>query len=415
MIKIIKKILFITIIFILSNNVYAQTCNVNDANGFCLRQGAEKIDKAYFFGKELDDANKPGETFVKISTDNDVLYCSDGMRTLADLPATGAIFDYLCKEKTINKNSLIFSYEYGYKEYNKREYTYDSNYLSGNYFEDYYITQSAIWYFSPPVEDYFLNYWNNGWITNYDFENQTYAGIQNQTVTRITNLINDAATAKNAKPNLSLSVGDNTFTSDGSYYISNGINITGKYLSKEIILNVSGVEGAFVTTDKNSNTKIERIDTNNSPFIEKTVYIKIPKSNVDNIQSNVKLQVSSETVFNDSTKVIECFPREFTQNSRLQQLIKYFPNYSALNDELTLVLGGYPIEIIKIDQNNNYIEGATLVIKKDNQVISTWTSDKEGKKLFLEPGMYIIEETKAPEGYIASIGRGQKGSGSVRR
>ena len=50
MLKIIKKLLLITILFILSRNVYAETCNVNDENGFCLRAGAEKIESGQFFG-----------------------------------------------------------------------------------------------------------------------------------------------------------------------------------------------------------------------------------------------------------------------------------------------------------------------------------------------------------------------------
>ncbi|MFO3665692.1 SpaA isopeptide-forming pilin-related protein [Anaerococcus sp. ENR0831] len=64
-----------------------------------------------------------------------------------------------------------------------------------------------------------------------------------------------------------------------------------------------------------------------------------------------------------------------------------------------------PVEVTKLDRENNAIKGATFVIKDENgDVISTITSGKDGKVSFgnMPGGKYIIEETQAPEGYVKS-------------
>ena len=63
------------------------------------------------------------------------------------------------------------------------------------------------------------------------------------------------------------------------------------------------------------------------------------------------------------------------------------------------------VAITKLDKDNNPLAGATFVIKDENgDVISTETSDKDGKVSFgdMPGGKYTIEETEAPEGYVKS-------------
>ncbi|WP_105301607.1 SpaA isopeptide-forming pilin-related protein [Anaerococcus marasmi] len=64
-----------------------------------------------------------------------------------------------------------------------------------------------------------------------------------------------------------------------------------------------------------------------------------------------------------------------------------------------------PVELTKLDKENNPVAGATFEIKDANgDVISTVTSDDKGKVSFgnMPGGKYIIEETEAPEGYVKS-------------
>ena len=64
-----------------------------------------------------------------------------------------------------------------------------------------------------------------------------------------------------------------------------------------------------------------------------------------------------------------------------------------------------PVGLTKLDKENNPVAGATFVIKDENgDVISTVTSDKDGKVSFgdMPGGKYTIEETEAPAGYVKS-------------
>ena len=64
-----------------------------------------------------------------------------------------------------------------------------------------------------------------------------------------------------------------------------------------------------------------------------------------------------------------------------------------------------PVELTKLDKENNPVAGATFVIKYENgDVISTVTSGKDGKVSFgkMPGGKYTIEETEAPTGYVKS-------------
>lgn len=58
-----------------------------------------------------------------------------------------------------------------------------------------------------------------------------------------------------------------------------------------------------------------------------------------------------------------------------------------------------PVYIEKVGQDGEPLSGAEFQILKDGAVKANWTSDGSNKDLYLEPGEYILRETKAPEGY----------------
>ena len=80
-------------------------------------------------------------------------------------------------------------------------------------------------------------------------------------VNYIRNLINDAKTAESASPSLEIKTSSPTMnlTSDGKYYISDAINLTGTYLTDNISITVSGLENAFVTKEYLSKSLLEYI------------------------------------------------------------------------------------------------------------------------------------------------------------
>ena len=64
------------------------------------------------------------------------------------------------------------------------------------------------------------------------------------------------------------------------------------------------------------------------------------------------------------------------------------------------------VEVKKVDKDNHdvVLQGAEFTIKKDGEIIAKEVTNEDGIARFenLEDGIYTIEETKAPEGYIKS-------------
>lgn len=58
-----------------------------------------------------------------------------------------------------------------------------------------------------------------------------------------------------------------------------------------------------------------------------------------------------------------------------------------------------PVYLEKVGQDGEALSGAEFEILKDGAVIAKWTSDGSSKELYLEPGEYVLRETKAPDGY----------------
>ena len=90
--------------------------------------------------------------------------------------------------------------------------------------------------------------------------------------------------------------------------------------------------------------------------------------------------------------------------------------YTLSNNELTFTITGTEqealtltfynsknqITITKVDENNNPLSGATLVVtNSSNQQIAEFTTTEKPYTLDkLTPGTYYIEETKSPDGYV---------------
>lgn len=413
-----KIIMTLILIFTLIDIVYADTCQVDDSNGFCLVTDPNihvEIKGKNYFGENLSgDGLAPGNTYFKISSDNNILYCSNGTLGTNELTDPLEPIDKNCIEKTNNKKSLIYAYEYGYGEYIKEgEYKYNTKYLTGNPIEDYYITQTAVWNFSPPTDNYLLEIWNKGWFKNYNFSEQTYYGLKNETITKISNLINDASNKASVVPSLKLNVSNNTMklTQDGKYYISNEINIIGENLNKEIAMNISGAPNAFVTKDPNATSGISIISDGTNPTISEKIYVKVPIENITDNTINIELSVESESAINDNSKIIECHPSEDMDIQDQQPMIIYKPGYSKLTDKITLFGNMFSVTISKKSiVGEEELPGATLKITDQNGNIVKdlngreleWISTSESQTFYLSEGTYILSETIAPEGYELS-------------
>ena len=329
------------------------------------------------------------ETYFKIShpfssdkydTGNKLLYCADATKSTPVAGISGYIeMDTSCVDITGDKaKKIAFIYENGYGTY-KTSYS-ATDYLTGDYLNDYYITQAAIWYFTIPED----------WMNGFDLSQGTFNGQSNATTQKISKLIRDAESATSGG-SLTLSISNTKMglTSDSKYYISDPIKITGKYLNSKVNVTVSGASGTFVTTDKNATSGSSSFDNN------ATIYIKVPTSSITGSSTTINLKASATTAI-DNGKVIECGHNNYDV---IQPVVIYYPSNKTLNANTSVTASKLPVKISKEDiTNSKEIEGAKLSLKSGNTELS-WTSTNKPYPVYLDPGTYTLSETIAPTGY----------------
>lgn len=322
------------------------------------------------------------DTHYKLTTDNKIAYCSEGKKTNPKGESTWNNCQVL---KGLNSISLSYIYENGYKEH-KDEYS-SNNYLIGNNkYQDYFITQIAVWEYTDRAS----------WQKNFDYTDGTYNGETNTTTTKISNLVNDAKKAQSgASIDITVSDTSMSLTSDGKYYISNEIKISGKYLNNKITTSIEGPKEVFTTSNKDGNESETSFENNS------TIYIKVPVESF-NKDAKITLTIKSTTAIGEG-RIKECVYTG-TSSDEYQKIIIYTPSNDELSKSITFSVNKATVQISKQDiTNKKEVEGATLTIKNSNgDIVNTWVSDNKQKSVNLAPGEYTLEETMAPEGYELS-------------
>lgn len=345
--------------------------NTSDPNNHQI-QGEDVIGdygkgvNSYFKRLSLE-SDTSGSDFSGYKSTNRIVYCAD---ELAGYPGVDGPVEWNCSAVTKNKKELAYIMANGYQNSTKVDYN------------DYYITQMAVWYFADPG-DAFKN-----------FPSSLNANdVSNSNAKRIINLIN-AAKDQDAELNMTID-GNNTkmsLTSDGKYYISNVITLSGKNLVEQIIIDVSGATGAFVTKDKNATSGTKEFN------VGEKFYIKVPTNSVSQ-STKIKITASSKyRVYNGT--VNRC-----TKNKEIQDLIDYIPDDKnvSITKSLEVTASKNSVVISKQDiAGSKELPGAKLVIKQGNTEIDSWVSTTSPHTVYLSPGTYILEETIAPNGYIKS-------------
>lgn len=386
--KISKIIITVVLSFLILNK---KAFAIDYSKGFYINDALE-LNRTEIIGSNssiLGDSTA-GDTYFKLAQLKDgdsytIAYCSNGDKDVYPVDKKVTMTKN-CHELSNNKKSLIYTYENGYNyTLHNKSYT-ATDYLTGEYLKDYYITQSSVWYYTKP----------SAWMSNFNLSNGTYKNNSNNIITKITKLINDAKEAEEgSKLNIEITDTKMTLTTDEKYYISSPIKLTGTYLNSKININISGSENAFATTDKGSTSGTSIFDSNS------TIYIKVPNNGQKNI--DITVTATANTYLNEG-KIIEC---NHETNDESQPMIIYVPKSTTLTKNIKLSLNKYTVKISKKDINNSEeIEGATLAVKNSSGVtIDTWISTKETKEISLVSGKYTLEETIAPNGYIKSTNK----------
>lgn len=323
----------------------------------------------------------------KLSNDNKIAYCSDGHGKTPNGEAN-AVWNN-CQTLTGPKSiSLAYIYENAYGSY-KEGYSSNKYLVGGNKYTDYFITQAAVWKYTIEPQ----------WLTVFISNNYTHNGGTNEATKKIKSLIEDSQAAQEG-PSLSI-IDDQNMSLDlvGNYYISKGIKVSGKYINSKINVNVDGPTGTFVTNNINAETGELSFEN------DSTIYIKIPVSSVIDEESIEFSITTRATTAIGEGRIQECVYSGNNTN-RIQNMIIYNQEIEELTkkSEYKYSINRINIKVSKQNNKLEFIEGATLTIKKGDSEIYSWISSKEPQIISLLPGNYTLIETKAPNGYILGDG-----------
>lgn len=336
-----------------------------------LNYSDEKIDKNTYFKKDTNSGN--------------IIYCADSNKeTSSSCP------NYVVDSDAQNSKQLNYIFENGY--YNGHS---KNDYLTGDKNKDYYITQFAVWYYTngASIKD------------KLNISTETYNGLSSDMTKKISRLIKDAGSKdKNpllADKILTITSNSGTLTKNGDYFVSNEITVSGIGLKTKITLTVDGVNGVFITSDKNatSGSASGSFDNNSK------VYIKVPINNMkssDNITLNASAKYSSGTVKIYTNNDEDGFCSG--PNSNIQRLTKWFPGEKETSEKISFGVDVVKVPISKKDiTGKDELPGAHLVLKDSSgKVIAEWDSATTPKEVYLSVGDYSLTETIAPKGYKLS-------------
>lgn len=338
------------------------------------------------------------KSHYRIDKKGNIVYCYQPYVAYAvtDSSFTGELIYNNCSTVTTNSTELSYIFTNGYGGTN--DYA-----TGGTKFEDYYATQLAVWYFGHRS-----NYSDSGYSRDYfeDFQKGsngkiTYIGSESDNITtKAAELINAAIASVNATSSISLDTSNTklVINSDRSYYVSGAIKINGSWVRDSVTVSISGVTGAFVTSDANATS-------GSTDFkVGDTIYVKVPAGNITK-SSSVSLSVTGTSKKGTGT-VSVCFNDPSTGSQKLVNTTNGTP--TLVNRKLTLTAEPAKVEV-KISKQDitgsKEVKGATLVIKKGNTEVTKWVSEGTIKKISLDAGTYTLEETIAPAGYKLSSGK----------
>ena len=332
------------------------------------------------------------KTHYRVTTNGDVVYCYQPYVDYAYEGGTDVKFVFTsCSNVSTNAAQLAYVYANGYGGTN--DYS-----TGGTKFDDYYATQLAVWYFGdrtlyPPHTVDFLSNFNvsNGRLTG------NYNGSSNKTSEMAAKLINDANDSVNARPSISLDTSSKklNINSDRSYYVSGAIKINGSWVRNAVSVSISGVTGAFVTSNVNATS-------GSTDFkVGDTIYVKVPAENITK-SSSITLSATG-TSSKGSGTVQECTNSAMPAAQKMTSIVKGTPSEVKESLPLTAEPSKVEVKISKQDiTGSKEVKGATLVIKKGNTEVTKWVSEGTIKKISLDAGTYTLEETIAPAGYKLS-------------
>ncbi len=365
--KLMKKILTIVIATLI---VLTSTTSVYAASD-SIQLGEASYAGNYIAGVYFSD---------KKTTDGRYLYCLNmPKKTAQNVKAT------IVKNSKYTDGGLVHILKNGYP--NKS--------ITGDKSKDYYITQTAVWWYLDEVHG----------TTNLGNQFKSTGSDSYNIRKYVKQLVNEGKQHKNdstslATTKLTLSTSDITMQLNGDYYVSSAIKASVAQNISSYKVTLTGAPSGTVITKNNTNTNYTGEFTVNS---NESFIIKVPKNSVTVEQLSITIKASA--VGNTQYMAYEYQPVDTNmQNVALLEKVAQSAT-SALALQITKAKKPV-ISITKVDQDTRKpLAGATLVIKdaKGEIVYKFDTTENAEVITSIEDyGKYTVEELSAPAGYIKS-------------
>ncbi|MBR4262063.1 MAG: Cys-Gln thioester bond-forming surface protein, partial [Bacilli bacterium] len=265
---------------------------------------------------------------------------------------------------------------------------YPNKSITGNSKYDYYITQTAVWWY--------LDLTTGSSNLSSAFKNG--ASDPHGLRSHIKKLAYGAQSAKKTgyvKPKLTLSNNTVTFSlsSDGKYYVSNDITVSASYIKDYVNLALANSPSGSTIIDAKGNT-VTKVKNGAK------VRVKVPVSSVKNLQNSFYIKATA------TGKVQKSYlykPSSGAYQSVTMSVL--YAEESALKAQKSLSLKGTEVKITKVDsESGKALAGAKLQLKNaSGTVVASWTTTTSAYVIKnLAAGKYTIVETAAPSGYKLS-------------
>ena len=257
---------------------------------------------------------------------------------------------------------------------------YPSKSITGDRLKDYYITQTAVWWYLDDTTG----------SSNLSQKFKTTGSDPHNIRPIIKNLVEKAKTAKAngyAQTKLTITTSNKDMSLFDGYYVSSEITASSSNISTYTVTLSNAPSGTKVV----STSGVEKTTFNAG---EKFI-IKVPGSKVTGTELDIKVTAKATGYV---TKAYEYTP----VNNTMQPVALIETETQNVSSTITLSIENSKVTIIKVDKSTNQpLAGAKLVVKDSaGNTITGWTSTTNGHVIRnLKPGTYTVTETAAPKGY----------------
>ena len=257
---------------------------------------------------------------------------------------------------------------------------YPSKSITGDRLKDYYITQTAVWWYLDDTTG----------SSNLSQKFKTTGSDPHNIRPIIKNLVEKAKTAKAngyAQTKLTITTSNKDMSLFDGYYVSSEITASSSNISTYTVTLSNAPSGTKVV----STSGVEKTTFNAG---EKFI-IKVPGSKVTGTELDIKVTAKATGYV---TKAYEYTP----VNDTMQPVALIETETQNVSSTITLSIDNSKVTIIKVDKSTNQpLAGAKLVVKDSaGNTITGWTSTTNGHVIRnLKPGTYTVTETSAPKSY----------------